>query len=189
MATYASILVWRIPWTEEPARLQSMEPQRVRHDWVTGTHSCKYRTGERPLCRHQSLLLVQMGSEWCQKEVRRVGFPKHPSVEYGRASGKVSTVWILHFQGVGVVEILNFTLIPAALGLQPSQCPECPLLLPRRLLAAGPWAFWGHVSQEGARSWSRKQNRKPGFWSSARIFSKGLSRLQVATYYWVIKSI
>ena len=32
MATYSSILVWRIPWTEEPGRLQSMGSQRVRHD-------------------------------------------------------------------------------------------------------------------------------------------------------------
>ena len=28
-----SILAWRIPWTEEPGRLQSMELQRVRHNW------------------------------------------------------------------------------------------------------------------------------------------------------------
>ena len=27
-----SILAWRIPWTEEPGRLQSMESQRVRHN-------------------------------------------------------------------------------------------------------------------------------------------------------------
>ena len=31
MATYSSILAWRIPWTEEPGRLQSMELQRVGH--------------------------------------------------------------------------------------------------------------------------------------------------------------
>ena len=30
MATYSSILAWRIPWTEEPGRLQSMGLQRVR---------------------------------------------------------------------------------------------------------------------------------------------------------------
>ena len=30
-ATHSSILAWRIPWTEEPGRLQSMELQRVRH--------------------------------------------------------------------------------------------------------------------------------------------------------------
>ena len=31
-ATYFSILVWRIPWTEEPARLQSTGMQRVRYN-------------------------------------------------------------------------------------------------------------------------------------------------------------
>ena len=30
-----SILVWRIPWTKEPGCLQSMESQRVRHEWMT----------------------------------------------------------------------------------------------------------------------------------------------------------
>ena len=32
MATHSSILAWRIPWTEEPGGLQSIELQRVRHD-------------------------------------------------------------------------------------------------------------------------------------------------------------
>ena len=32
MATHSSILAWRIPWTEEPARLQSMGLQRVTHN-------------------------------------------------------------------------------------------------------------------------------------------------------------
>ena len=32
MATHSSILAWRIPWTEEPGRLQFMGLQRVRHD-------------------------------------------------------------------------------------------------------------------------------------------------------------
>ena len=32
MATHSSILAWRISWTEEPGRLQSMESQRVRHN-------------------------------------------------------------------------------------------------------------------------------------------------------------
>ena len=35
MATQFSILASRIPWTEEPGRLQSMRSQRVGHDWVT----------------------------------------------------------------------------------------------------------------------------------------------------------
>ena len=32
MSTHSSILAWKIPWTEEPGRLQSMGSQRVRHD-------------------------------------------------------------------------------------------------------------------------------------------------------------
>ena len=38
MATLSSILSWRIPWTEEPGRIQSMGSQRVRYDWATNTH-------------------------------------------------------------------------------------------------------------------------------------------------------
>ena len=32
MATHSRILAWKIPWTEEPGRLQSMWSQRVEHD-------------------------------------------------------------------------------------------------------------------------------------------------------------
>ena len=37
MATRSSILAWRIPWTEEPGRLQAMGLQTVGHDWATFT--------------------------------------------------------------------------------------------------------------------------------------------------------
>ena len=32
MATHSSILAWKIPWTEEPGRLQSVESERVGHN-------------------------------------------------------------------------------------------------------------------------------------------------------------
>ena len=35
MAPHSSTLAWKIPWTEEPGRLQSMGSRRVGHDWVT----------------------------------------------------------------------------------------------------------------------------------------------------------
>ena len=35
MATHSSSLAWKVPWTEEPGRLQSMGSLRVRHYWVT----------------------------------------------------------------------------------------------------------------------------------------------------------
>ena len=38
------ILAWRIPWREEPGRLQSMELQRGRHNWATNTYLRKTET-------------------------------------------------------------------------------------------------------------------------------------------------
>ena len=38
MAIHCSTLAWKIPWMEEPDRLQSMWSQRVGHDWVTSLH-------------------------------------------------------------------------------------------------------------------------------------------------------
>ena len=39
MATHSSTLAWKIPWTEEPCRLQSMGSQRVGHNWATSLTS------------------------------------------------------------------------------------------------------------------------------------------------------
>ena len=35
MATHSATLAWKIPWTEEPGRLQSMGSRRVRHNLAT----------------------------------------------------------------------------------------------------------------------------------------------------------
>ena len=35
MATHSSTLAWKIPWMEEPSRLQSVGSQRVGHNWAT----------------------------------------------------------------------------------------------------------------------------------------------------------
>ena len=37
VATHSSIIAWRLPWTEEPGRLQSMRSQRVGRNRVTNT--------------------------------------------------------------------------------------------------------------------------------------------------------
>ena len=41
MATHSSVLAWRIPWTEEPGRPQSIGPHRVRHDQSNLAHTHK----------------------------------------------------------------------------------------------------------------------------------------------------
>ena len=38
MTTHHSILAWKIAWTEEPGRLQSMGSQNVRHNWSNWAH-------------------------------------------------------------------------------------------------------------------------------------------------------
>ena len=38
MATHSRTIAWKIPWMEEPGRLQSMGSQRVGHDWVTSLY-------------------------------------------------------------------------------------------------------------------------------------------------------
>ena len=47
MATHSSILAWKIPWTEEPGGLQSIESQRVRHVRVTNRNTHMYTHTQR----------------------------------------------------------------------------------------------------------------------------------------------
>ena len=63
MATYSSVLAWRIPGTAEPGGLQSVGSQRVGHDWATSlTHSLTHSTHNKttPLFEIQVPLLLQM---------------------------------------------------------------------------------------------------------------------------------
>ena len=64
-ATHSSILAWKIPWTEEPGRVQSMGSQRVRHDWATSlslSFKAKWWTNQREeslgegIATHSSIL-------------------------------------------------------------------------------------------------------------------------------------
>ena len=61
MATHSSILVWRIPWTEEPGGLQSMGLQRVRHDWETDTFSLSVVTLNNVTVRRENVRLSRLG--------------------------------------------------------------------------------------------------------------------------------
>ena len=50
MATHSSILAWRIPWTEEPGRLQPVGSQRQWLDWETNTFISLSSISYFPLC-------------------------------------------------------------------------------------------------------------------------------------------
>ena len=53
MAPHSSTLAWKIPWTEEPGRLQSMGSLRVRHDQTT---SLSLYALEKEMATHSSVL-------------------------------------------------------------------------------------------------------------------------------------
>ena len=61
MATHSSLLARRIPWTEEPGKLQSMGWQRVRHVWATNTFTfiCLFKITVYVLCNVVSVSAVQ----------------------------------------------------------------------------------------------------------------------------------
>ena len=53
MATHSRTLVWQIPWTEEPGRLQSMGSLRVRHNFTFTFH---FHALEKEMAAHSSVL-------------------------------------------------------------------------------------------------------------------------------------
>ena len=75
-ATHSSILAWKMPWTEEPGRLQSMGPQRVGHDWVTSLSFTFQGDSDGP--RGQSTLGAVCNS---QQSLWTLGNPLPPPVE------------------------------------------------------------------------------------------------------------
>ena len=58
MAPYSSTLAWKIPWMEEPGRLQSMGSLRVGHDWVTSLSlsTFHFHALEKEMAAHSSVL-------------------------------------------------------------------------------------------------------------------------------------
>ena len=65
MVTYSSILAWKIPWTEEPAGLQSKGSERVRHNWVTKhIHQRAASVQHDHISQPGNSCPGQMSSEW-----------------------------------------------------------------------------------------------------------------------------
>ena len=56
MASHSSPLAWKIPWMEEPGRLQSMGSLRVRHDWATTLSLFTFHALEKEMATQSSVL-------------------------------------------------------------------------------------------------------------------------------------
>ena len=61
MAIHSSTTAWKIPWTEDPGRLQSMGSQRVGHDWVTSLTHLKGFPGCGTFCANTWRFLGKLG--------------------------------------------------------------------------------------------------------------------------------
>ena len=64
MAPHSSTLAWKIPWTEEPGRLQSMGSLRVRQDFTFTLH---FHALEKEMATHSSVLawrILGTGAWW-----------------------------------------------------------------------------------------------------------------------------
>ena len=59
MAPHSSTLAWKIPWMEEPERLQSMRLLRVGHD-LTFTFTSHFHALEKEMATHSSVLACRI---------------------------------------------------------------------------------------------------------------------------------
>ena len=91
METHSSIPAWRIPWAEEPDRLQSMGSQRVGHDWATKRFHFLYGC-RSPFCRMWKIhcdfvmtLLRSLNEQW--QEGGRSGVCATRKLPKGRRAG------------------------------------------------------------------------------------------------------
>ena len=92
MATHASILAWRIPWTEEPGRLQAMESRSIGHYWVTNTSH--FRNKWRPrLWPYGYYTQIHLTNK--RKNSRRIQYNERWWWNSVLVKKRVSLVWVL----------------------------------------------------------------------------------------------
>ena len=82
VATHSSILAWRIPWTEEPGRLESIVSQRVESNW---SHLAPKHARTRVLM------------EWCRRLLHHELRDVQPGFRKGRGtSNQIANIgWII----------------------------------------------------------------------------------------------
>ena len=81
MATHSSILVWKIPWTEEPGGLQCMWSQRVGRDWARKNtrEYCPVHPASRSGHRTSFLHCNVLETMYITSRPELVGFPLSPT--------------------------------------------------------------------------------------------------------------
>ena len=110
MATHSSLLVWRIPWTEEPGGQQSIGLQRVGHDWseFACMHTLVLNRG-RYLWMHFMLCAFVLSCVYLFATTGAIAHQTPLSMEFSRQKYWVACHFLLH--GIFPTQGLNPRLL------------------------------------------------------------------------------
>ena len=137
LITCFGVLAWRIPWTEEPGELQSMESQRVGHDKsdLAGTHTetISFRI---KFLTWKNLLRVRIPRMklWCWTQVQT-------HTTYNTQSKSWYKLWVLGGSVQFSQLVVSNSLWPH--GLQHAR-PPCPSPTPGVYSNSCPLSWWCH---------------------------------------------
>ena len=122
----SSILAWRIPWIQEPGRLQSMTSHRVGHNWVTNTFAFIFH-----------LMIHYISFFICNFDLSPLPFSPLMSLANGLQ------ILFIFSKNQLLVSLIFYIVFFA-----PSVSHSCPLHLPRRLSRSSrymwPSLLWSH---------------------------------------------
>jgi len=163
MATHSSILAWKIPWTEEPSRLQSTGSHRVGHNWTTNTFTIFRITRA----------LVQFSRSVVSNSLRPHGLqharPPCPWNFPGKNTGVGSHSFLW---GILLTQGLNPGLLHCNQILLPSEPSRKPSVMLRQ---------WQMKDEEEGKWWTSKCRQSwctsivPVAWLMSCLISNGLS--------------
>ena len=145
MTTHSSILAWRIPWTEEPGRLQSMGSQS-QHDWATNTHT---HTHTHILTIHSYLSSVQFSCS-----VMSDSLQLHSWIAAGQASlSTTNSQSLLKLMSIELVMHFNHFILYCPLLLLPSIFPSS-RVFSNELVLCIRWPKYGSFSISPSNEYS-----------------------------------
>ena len=108
MALHCSTFAWKIPWTEEPSRLQSMGSQRVWHDPTTSLSLFYFHALEKEMATHSSVLAWRIPGT-----VEPGGLPSMGSHRVGHNWSDLAAT-ISHVSSITTQETLNLKALPSS---------------------------------------------------------------------------
>ena len=103
MAIHSRTIAWKIPWTEEPGRLQSMGSQRVGHDWATSLSLKKIKL-------HCSILKIKTSIISLRNQLGTRGISVQTGIRYIKCYVTYILMWHAFFPSSNLSLVFCFQL-------------------------------------------------------------------------------